>query len=72
MHSTLDRAWFVLGAVLALFVVLGPGRFIRIFSYSRARISDIPPGLMKALRVIAAVVVISALIALGWDAWSAS
>jgi hypothetical protein len=71
VHSTFDRAWFVLGAALALFVVLGPDRFIRIVSYGRARITDAPV-LMKALRVIAAVVVISTLIALAWDAWSAS
>jgi hypothetical protein len=72
MHSTLDRVWLALGALLALWVALKPNQFIRVASYGRARITDIAPVLVNALRIIAAVVVICTLAAFVSDAWSVS
>jgi hypothetical protein len=69
MHSDLNRAWFALGGLLALWVAIKPAQFIRVASYGRARITDIAPVLINALRIIAAAVVICILVAFVLDAW---
>jgi hypothetical protein len=72
MHSTPDRVWLALGGLVALWVALKPDQFIRVASYGRARITDIAPVLVNALRIIAVVIVISFVVAFLLAAWSVS
>jgi len=72
MHNTPDRVWFALGGLVALWVALKPDQFIRVASYGRARVTDIAPFLVNALRIIAAVVVIATVVAFLLGAWSVS
>jgi hypothetical protein len=72
MHSDLNRLWFALGGLLALWIALEPDRFIKFVSYGKARITNIAPALVNTLRIVAAVVVLCTLVAFVSDAWSVS
>jgi len=72
MHSDLNRLWFALGGLVALWIALEPDQFIKFVSYGRARTTNIAPALVNTLRIIATVVVLCTLVAFVSDAWSVS
>ncbi len=70
LESRIDLAFFTLGGLVALFVMLKPDRTIRLLSYRRARISDIPPWRVTSLRITAAICLIGSVVRVAQDLWS--
>ena len=66
----IDKIFFGIGTVVALFVAWRPAAFFRTLALGRLREGEIPAGLLRAVQVIAAVVAISSIIYLaGGAAW---
>ena len=57
LHSIMDRIWFGLTLSVAVFALLNPDRLIRILSYGKRCIADVPPWRVRLLRLTAAIMV---------------
>ena len=70
VDSRIDLVWFTMCGIVTLFVLLKTDRAIRILSYGRRRLSDIPARQVAFLRITAAICLVGCLVWVAQNLWS--